>query len=247
MGTDIMSEIRDAIPTVSARRDECTRRAFHMLPPLDRPRILDVGCGRGGPTLELARLSQGEVIGLDIHQSDLDELARRAREAGLSDRVTTVNRSMFDMGFPDHSFDIIWSEGSIFNIGFERGLKEWRRFIKPHRFLVVHEATWLRSNPPPEMLAAWKEGMYPGTETVDECAELVAACGYDLLGHYALPDDFWWHEYFGPLQECIDELRRKHAGDADSLHVLDRQQRNVDLYRKYPQWYGSAYFVMQKR
>jgi len=247
MAIDILSEIREAIPTESERRNECTRRAFHMLPPVDKPHILDIGCGRGGPTLELARLSQGEVTGLDIRQSDLDDLAKKAAEAGLSERVKTVNRSMFDMDFPDESFDIIWSEGSIFIIGFERGLSEWRRLIKPGRFLVVHEATWLRPNPPQDMLAAWKEGMYPGTRTVAECAELVPSRGYDLLGHFAVPDDFWWHEYFGPLQQCIDELRQKHAGDADSLRALDRQQRDVDLYRKHPQRYGSAYFIMRKR
>jgi len=45
-----------------------TRQAFHMLPRLDEPRILDIGCGPGASTLELARLSQGEIIGIDIHQ-----------------------------------------------------------------------------------------------------------------------------------------------------------------------------------
>ncbi|MFW6126165.1 MAG: class I SAM-dependent methyltransferase [Chloroflexota bacterium] len=246
MSNDILSEIRDAIPATSARRDECIRRAFHMLPRLDKPRILDIGCGRGGPTLELAQLGQGEVVGLDIRQCDLDELERKAAEAGLSHRVKTVNRSMFEIDFPDESFDIAWSEGSIFVIGFERGLREWRRLIKRGRYLVVHDATWLRPGPPQEIVAAWKESMYPITMTVAECAEVVPSCGYDLLHHFALPEDFWWHEYFGPLQQCIDELRRKYADDAEALRLLDREQRNVDLYGKHPQWYGSAYFIMRK-
>ena len=37
-----------------------TRKAFRMLSQMDKPRILDIGCGSGAPTLELARLSQGE-------------------------------------------------------------------------------------------------------------------------------------------------------------------------------------------
>jgi len=246
MSADVLSEIREAFPATSPRRDESIRRAFRTLPSLERPRILDIGCGRGGPTLELARLSQGQVIGLDIRQCDLNELERAAAEAGLSQRVKAVNRSMFDIDFPDESFDIVWAEGSIFVIGFERGLREWRRLIKPRRFLVVHAATWLRPDPPREMLAAWRESMYPGTMTVAECADLVPSCGYDLLDHFALPEDFWWHEYFGPLQECIEGLRRKYPNDADAVRVLDEQQRNVDIYRKYPQWYGSAYFVMQR-
>ncbi|MCK4388191.1 MAG: class I SAM-dependent methyltransferase, partial [Dehalococcoidia bacterium] len=116
-----------------------TRKAFHMVPELDRPCILDVGCGSGVPTIELARLSNGQIIGLDIQQNLLDILRRKIEEAGLSDRVKTLNCSMFDMDFPDESFDIIWAEGSISRIGFERGLKEWRRFLKPNGFLVVHD------------------------------------------------------------------------------------------------------------
>ena len=59
-----------------------TRKAFRMLPQMDRPRILDIGCGSGIPTLELARLSQGEVIGIDIDQPALDKFDIRTRQAG---------------------------------------------------------------------------------------------------------------------------------------------------------------------
>jgi len=121
-----------------------TRKAYRMLPKLNKPRILDIGCGPGIQTMELARLSQGEIIGVDIHQPSLDRLTRKVEEAGLSDSVKAVNCSMFEMDFPNESFDVIWTEGSIFIIGFERGLKEWQRFLKPKGFLVVHEMAWLR-------------------------------------------------------------------------------------------------------
>ena len=116
-----------------------TREAFRMLPQMDRPRILDIGCGAGIPTLELARLSQGEIIAIDIDQPALDIFARKIEEAGLTHRVQAINCSIFDMDFPDESFDIIWSEGSIYAIGFERGLREWRRLLKPGGFIVVHD------------------------------------------------------------------------------------------------------------
>jgi len=139
METDVLRELHGKLGKGSPARLAFTRKAFGMLPQLDNPGILDVGCGRGGPTLELVKLSGGQVTGLDIDRAALDELARRATEEGLSDRVQVVCGSMADMRFAEASFDVIWSEGSVWVPGFERALEEWRRFIRPRGYLAVHE------------------------------------------------------------------------------------------------------------
>jgi SAM-dependent methyltransferase len=216
-----------------------------MIPELTKPRILDVGCGEGGPTLELAELSGGQVVGLDNHQPSLARLAGRIREAGLALRVLAVKGSMLEMGFPDGAFDMVWSEGSIHAIGFARGLRDWRRLIRPEGFLVVHEATWPSREPPQELREHWR-GAYRGVGTMEEYTDAVPACGYELVGYFALPQDVWWAEYFGPLEERIRVLREKHAGDRAALAVLEREGREVGLFRRYPDWYGSAFFVAQK-
>ena len=69
----------------------------------------------------------------------MDRLTRKIEKAGLSDRVKVMKCSMGNMDFLDESFDIIWAEGSIAVVGFKTGLKEWRRFLKPNGFLVVHD------------------------------------------------------------------------------------------------------------
>ena len=246
MTNDIFFEIHQDLPREGPGRDKYTRKALEMLPVLDKPRILDVGCGSGGPTLELARLSQGEIVGLDIHQPFLDRLTRKIEVAGLSDHVKAVNCYMFEMDFPDASFDIIWAEGSIFIIGFERGLKEWRRFLKPNGCLVVHEMTWLRPDPPQEIYDYWKE-YYPGISTVEENLEQIPGYGYELIGHFTLPENAWWIEYYGPLEKRTQELRLKYIDDPKALVVLDKEQREIDMFKKYHKWYGSAFFVMQKK
>jgi ubiquinone/menaquinone biosynthesis C-methylase UbiE len=209
---------------VRERLNKYTRRAFQMLPELDKPHILDVGCGLGVPTMELARLSNGQIIGLDIDQSLLDKLARKIEEAGLSDRVKTLKRSMFELDFPDESFDIIWAEGSISRIGFESGLKEWRRFLKPNGFLVV----------------------YDEITNITKKLEQISGCGYDLLGHFTLPEDTWWTEYYGPWEKRINEMRIQYADEPQVLLELDKEQREVDMFKANPRRYGSVLFVMQK-
>ena len=202
-----------------------TRKAFHMLPEWDKPRILDVGCGSGVPTMELARLSNGQIIGLDIDQTLLNRLAGKIKKAGLSGRVKTINCSILDMDFPDESLDIIWSEGSIWIIGFERGLREWRRFLKPSGFLVVHDEVG----------------------NITEKLEMVSSCGYDLLEYFILGEDTWWMEYYAPLEKRINEIRTKHADNPEALAELDSDQREIDMFKKHPRQYGSVFFIMQKR
>ena len=190
-------------------------------------------------------MSQGKIIGLDTNQDDLDLLTRKALEAGLSQRVQVVNGSMFEMDFPDESFDVIWSEGSINVIGFERGLKEWRRFIKSSGFLVLHEMTWLRSDPPQEIVDRW-QSVYPGIRTAHEYASQIPVYGYVLIDHFLLHEDTWWSDYYGPLEERIAELRNKYQQDQQVQELLNREQREVELFRRHSRWYGSAFYLMQK-
>ena len=246
MAPDIQRELHSELSRGSPARLGFTRKAFQMLPNLDKPRILDVGCGQGGPTLELARLSGGQVTGLDIDLSALHELARRADEEGLSDCVQVVHGSMHHMSFTFGSFDVIWAEGAMHILGFERVLGEWRRFISPRGFLVVHEMVWLRPDPPSEIRSCWQMA-YPGIRTATEYVEGVPYHGYDLVGHFILPEDFWCIDYCVPMEARIRELRRKYSEDQAAQSTLDKEQRATDLYRKHSKWYGSVFLVMQKR
>jgi len=241
---DISTELHHGLsrgPTL-----EFLRKAYRMLPELDRPRILDVGCGEGIPTLELAKLSGGEVVGVDIDRASLDKLSARIDGAGLGDRVRVVHASMLETDFPDESFDIVWAEGSIQFVGFETALDAWRRLIKPGRFLVVHEMAWLRPDPPQEIVDRWQP-TFPEIRTVEEYVEQLPCHGYEPVGHFSLPEEAWWLEHYGPVEGRIRELRVKYRGDAKAQSVLDAEQREVDLYKRNAAWYGSAYLVMRKR
>jgi ubiquinone/menaquinone biosynthesis C-methylase UbiE len=202
-----------------------TRKAFQMLPELDKPAILDIGCGTGVPTLEFARLSNGQIIGLDISEPLLDELTKKIEAAGLSNRVKTVKTSLFEMDFPDESFDLIWAEGSIFVIGFEQGLKAWRRLLKPGGFLVVHDEIG----------------------NLQKKLEQISRCGYALIGHFIVSADAWWREYYEPLEKRILELRVEYTDDEEALKVLEKEQQEVDMVKRTPKQFGSVFFVMQKQ
>jgi ubiquinone/menaquinone biosynthesis C-methylase UbiE len=210
---------------IRERLNRFTRKAFGMLPKMDRPLILDVGCGSGVPTMELAEISNGQIIALDINQDLIDRLAVKIEKAGLSDRVKIICCSMSEMNFPQESFDVIWAEGSIGIIGFEAGLSGWRQFLKPKGFLVVHD------------------------ERGDTNAKLglIHSCGYDVVGYFELDEETWRDEYYSPLQKLIDEYRRSYAGDPQAVVALDREQQEIDVFGKDPARCCSVFFIMSRR
>ena len=131
---------------------------------------------------------------------------------------------MFDMDFPDESFDIIWSEGSIYAIGFERGLLEWRQFLKPGGFMVIHDE---RGN-------------------VKEKLEQIYNCGYELLGYFILGKETWWTEYFSPLEKLITESRTRYTDDSKILEEIHQAQEELDMFIKNPERNSSACFVIKR-
>ncbi|MFX1466936.1 MAG: class I SAM-dependent methyltransferase [Promethearchaeota archaeon] len=201
-----------------------TKKAFEMLPQIDKPRILDIGCGSGVPTLELSRLSNGEIIGIDIDQTALDELNKNVKKLGLSNRVKAIKCSLFELEFPDESFDIIWGEGVLAPIGFERALKEWRRLLKINGFMVLHDDL-------------------PNKERK---LKIIPECGYVLVNHFQLPDDAWWTEYYEPLEKRINDVRAKYKDDPKVLEVVNRYQNEINKCKKNPRACRSIFYIIQK-
>ncbi|WP_134684933.1 class I SAM-dependent methyltransferase [Brevibacillus migulae] len=226
--------------------NESTRRAYRMLSEVPKhPHILDVGCGPGAQTIELAKLSAGTITAVDTHEPFLDELNRRAQTAGVSEQVTAQKASMFSLPFAAGSFDLIWSEGAIYIMGFEHGLRTWRPLLKPHGSIVVSELTWLRAAPPVEIAEFWTEN-YPGMQDVDGNLALIEQAGFEVVGHFILPEAGWW-EYYQPLEERIAVLREQYKDNEEKLAHLAVAQQEIDLYRLYSAYYGYVFYVMQAK
>ena len=201
-----------------------TIEAFRKLPKLDKPRILDIGCGSGVPTMELAKLSDGEIIGIDINQDSLDRLNKKIEEEGLSNRVKAIKCSLLDIKFPDNSFDIIWAEGSITTLGVEISLKSWNRLLKPDGFLVIHDEI---------------KHFFEQRNKVDKC-------GYKFIEHFSLPEKTWWDDYYKPLEIRLNELFKKYENDQAALKVLNIHQNEVDIVKASPESFQSVFCIMQK-
>lgn len=239
-------EIYEAIPRPGPGDRESTERALRLLPLLTRRhRILDIGCGPGAQTIDLARASEARIVAVDNHEPFVSRLADRAAELGLADRIAAQVGDMNDLRFADGSFDVIWCEGAIFIIGFANGLATWRRLLAPGGHLVVSELCWLRSDPPVEVAAFFTaEGADIGD--MDARRKTIAANGYRLVGDFVLPAVGWWDNYYVHLGAELERFRVRHAGDEEALDVAARSQYEIDLYRKYSDHFGYGFFAMQR-
>jgi SAM-dependent methyltransferase len=244
--TNVFFEIHSGLPREAPGDDASTARALALasgLPP--KPDILDVGCGPGAQTLVLARATGGLVTAVDNHAPFLDDLRRRALLAGLAEHVQPFRGSMFELPFKEAAFDLIWSEGAIYIMGFDNGLRNWRRFLRPDGWLAVSEVAWLRDDPPQELFDFWKAG-YPAIRTVAENLTAIRDGGYETAGHFVLPESSWWDSYYVPVLERVARLKDKYRGDAEAEGILGQETVEIELYKKYSDYYGYVFFVIKR-
>lgn len=109
----------------------------------DKPqRILDIACGTGDFSLEIARRTNPEtmIVGLDLSEGMLEVMDRKVAEAGLSGRISTRQGNSEAMDFADDSFDRVTIAFGIRNFeNRETALKEILRILKPGGRLVILE------------------------------------------------------------------------------------------------------------
>ena len=218
--------IQDIIDLDEFRRNFLvyTLKILEILSEMKKTRILDIGCGTGVPTIELAKWSEGEVIGIDIDKQALARCNEKIRQEHLTSRVRTIHCSLMDMDFPDSYFDMIWAEGSVFVLGFKISLKDWRRYIIPGGYLVLHDAV----GDLPEKLSVAK------------------GLGYVCVEYILISGDEWWNRYFNPLQKKIDAIRDTCKGNAEAMTFLNARQKEIDDFNSDREANGSVYIVLQK-
>ena len=165
--------------------------------------IADLGCGTGGQTMVLAQHTPGSITGLDFFPEFIECFNRNAEKLNLQDRVKGVVGSMDALSFEKESLDLIWSEGAIYNIGFERGLNEWRNYLKPGGYLIP-------------------------------------------VATFILPENCWTEHYYVPQAKAKEMFIKKYAGNKTAEKLMASICHEAELYSKYKEYYGYAFFIAKK-
>lgn len=208
-------------------------------------RVADIGCGTGGQTLELARHVTGIVVGVDMLRPFIDRLNSNAAKLTMSDRVRGQTASMDDLPFGEGELDLIWSEGAIYNMGFERGLKAWHKFLKPGGYMAVSEISWLTDERPDEINDFWNAA-YPEIDTVANKVSIMEQAGYEVVGSFILPESCWIDNYYAPQQRIVDDFLKEHPGNESAEALVTEQKEEAALYHRFKKYYSYGFYIGKK-
>jgi SAM-dependent methyltransferase len=229
-----------------------TRRAIDLAGLYDHTGLLEIaeiGCGTGAAALVLAEELNREqletrVSAVDLFPEFLSKLTARAAERGVSDHVNTVAASMDDLPFEEGAFDVIWSEGAIYNIGFARGVAEWKRFLKPGGVFVASEITWLSAKRPQEIESHW-QAEYPEIDTAAAKMRILEEHGFSPRGYFVLPQYCWLDNYYRPLEDEFDAFLRRYDNEV-ARQIVAAEREEIALYRRFHEYYSYGVYIARR-
>jgi ubiquinone/menaquinone biosynthesis C-methylase UbiE len=200
-------------------------------------RLLDVGCGSGGPALRLAEATGASVVGIDRLDEGVTTATRLAQESGLSDRVEFVQ---VDAGgslpFADESFSAVISIDAMCHLPNRLEiLSEWHRVTAPGARVLFTDPTIITGLVTSgEIEARSSIGTYVFSAAPSN-DDLLVEAGFDLLRCEDLTENMAamagrWHDARARFREQLvaDEGEATFEGIQRFLsasHVLARERR----------------------
>lgn len=244
---ELLSEYYSMLERQGPGSPETTLKALSFVEAHDSiVRIADIGCGTGAHTLLLAEhLPGSQVTALDFLPAFIDQLNANAAQAGLQDRVKGITGNMEALPFEPDSLDLIWSEGAIYNIGFERGIREWRPLLRAGGYLAVSEITWLTQERPTALQDYWAAA-YPEINTASVKIAQMEAAGYTPRAAFVLPENCWTDHYYSPQVAVREAFLKKHPGNPAAKAFIENDRAEADLYERFKPYYGYVFYIGQK-
>lgn len=227
--------------------NEDTLRALSLID-LDKGsqlKIADIGCGSGAQTISLAQYLNAEITAVDLFPDFLEKLNINSKKLGLQDKIITLEKSMDDLPFTKEEFDIIWSEGAIYIIGFEDGVKKWKEYLKIGGYIALSEITWTTNSRPAEIEEHWKKE-YPQIDTASNKMKILEENGFSPIGYFYLPESSWINNYYKPMEDRFDEFLTKHNHSVLAQGIVETEKDEIKKYRTYKDYLSYGFYVARK-
>ncbi len=207
--------------------------------------IADLGCGTGGQTIVLAEHTSAKIVGLDLFPRFIEIFNLNVRKRNLQNKVNGIVGSMDDLPFRDEELDLLWSEGAIYNIGFERGITEWRKYLKKGGYIAVTEVSWLTKDRPVEIENFWEDA-YSEIDIISNKVTQMQNAGYIPVATFVLPENCWTDHFYIPQVKAQEIFLKKYSDNKTAKEFIDYQRYEARMYNKYKKYYGYVFYIGKK-
>ncbi|MDR2929198.1 MAG: methyltransferase domain-containing protein [Cytophagaceae bacterium] len=242
----LICEYFSSIPRQGPGSPEATLKALSFVDNLtEKSQIADLGCGTGGQAITLAQNAPGSIAGLDIFPDFIDKFNKNAEKLNLQNRVKGVVGDMTNLPFKNEEFDLIWSEGAIDGMGFEKGLRHWRNFLKMDGYVAVSNLSWFTEERPAELEKYYLTHV-PDMGTVWHNVSILQKAGYAPVAAFVLPEACWTDNYFAPQKAVQKAFLEKYAGNTAVEAFIADTRYQAAQYAKCKQYFGYAFYVGRK-
>jgi len=242
---DLLYDIHAGLERQGIGSPEMTVKALSFLDNVNEiSRVVDLGCGTGGQTMIIAENIPGKITDVDIYPKFIDVLNDNAKKLNLQERVNGIVGNIEELPFQKEEFNLIWSEGVIDAIGFEKGVTYWNGFLKKNGYIAVTCPSWIAYEHPDEVQKFWTEAG-SGLDTIDHNISVVQKSGYEFIAAFTLPENCWMN-YFIPREAINKSLFEKHPRNKTLEEYIKGDNYEMELYLKYKQYYGYVFYIGRK-
>lgn len=206
----------------------------------DELNILDIACGVGSSTILLADYFKNATVeAFDLFGHYIDSLKEKIALNNLENRVFGYCMDMRDPDFANEEFDIVFCDSSIEIIGFSKGLREWKRLLRPEGYMIVSDVSWLR-NPSSQSKKFWKD-TYGEVDTIENKISQIENEGFRFIDYVVVSKDDW-KDYHEKLEKNLSALN----GDKSAGEFVGQLRKEMKTYRKNSDDYSYVFYVMKK-
>jgi len=142
LNVDINSVSREDIAEVDefhVRGAEVSRELAGQIK-LDHSRVLDVGCGLGGPSRMLAEEYNCQVTGIDLSHEYIRTARGLSELVGLQDSTSYIQSDALELPFENGSFDVVWTQHVQMNIRHKlKFYSEIERVLTKHGTFIYYD------------------------------------------------------------------------------------------------------------
>ena len=194
-------------------------RAASKISIVDNPKILDVGCGSGTPTLFILEKFGGQITAIDSDPRSINVLRERVRKLNLLKQVNLSTQSLFDFKGDDSKFDLIIAEGILNVVGFQKGFLKLVQLVAEKGFIVIHD----------------------DFKDHTRKLEIIKDNDCKILDSFVLYEQKWWNDY----NKCLAEQTSNNS-DEEFLQLFESDLLEIDAFRTNPSAFCYIYYIVRR-